>query len=46
MDSLVVGGAVMTMRTEIGKLSRRVGRGMSVLKKKGLYPFIAKEGVE
>lgn len=46
LDSLVVGGAVMTMRTEIGKLSRRVGRGMSVLKKKGLYPFIAKEGVE
>jgi radical SAM superfamily enzyme YgiQ (UPF0313 family) len=46
LDSLVVYGAVMALRSEFGKLSRRVGRGMTVLKKRGLYPFIAKEGAE
>jgi radical SAM superfamily enzyme YgiQ (UPF0313 family) len=41
-DSLVVGGAVMVMCAEIGRLSRRVGRGMIVLKEKGLYPYPVK----
>ena len=39
LDSLVVGGAVMGMRTEMGKLSRRVGRGMIKLEVMNLYPF-------
>jgi radical SAM superfamily enzyme YgiQ (UPF0313 family) len=39
LDSLVVGGAVMVLRSELGKLSRRVGRGMGKLDKMNLYPF-------
>jgi radical SAM superfamily enzyme YgiQ (UPF0313 family) len=46
LDALVVGGAVMGMRAEMVKLTRRVGKGLRVLERKGLYPFLDEEKAE